>query len=660
MMKSRNTKTYLVLGLIFVILFAHLPVVYTMFYHNLTGAPTAKSGNIDGALLSPSRTVVLDGSWEFYWNRLIATEPQQGVKPDFLIRVPDYWSKYKISGSSLPADGFASYRLLLRGLDYSRPVTVYIPDFGSAYRVFIDGVLTAESGIVSKNTKKIFTVPQAKLYPVTLSEDKAHEVVIEVATTRFSGLYMAPVLKDYDSTVRENSNRDSTRLILFGTVLSFLIILIVLYGLSFRKNIRSPWFPVMGFLVLLRIMLTTEFYSFWQKTVFFNIPYETANELMFFVTFLLKFLLIFLVQEQFEITFSRKEKVFFFLYYTAIYLAYFFIPHVIYNRYLTVLLPVSTFALEGYSFLKVYFGRHQLKKFGLLIYGGVILAISGLIIDCYYINGNIYLNMSLTLLIMFSAYLMILSLVYALRIADLYNDFAVSSSLLAQAESRIAMQKEYYDTLCGQINEIRGIKHDLRHFIGVIGRLSGEGRTDELNRFLGEYAEEVETDPLPVFCENVVANSILGYYYLKAKKSQISFNCACSIQRKLNVSDNDLCVVLGNALENAIEACGKLKNPTARFISVEARILNGQLLIKIENSYNGCLKLKNDGYFSTKSEESHGIGMQNMGKVVGTYGGFVKTEHNGEVFTLMAAFPNPCDADEAQTCNETNSSFHSS
>lgn len=638
--ESRRTKAVLIFGLIFVVVFAHLPVLYTLFYHNLTGTPAAENGSFDSALLSPSQNIVLDGKWEFYWNRLIASEPKQGDKPDFLIGVPDYWSKYKIGGNWLPAGGFASYRLTLRGLNYAHPVTVNIPDFGGAYRVYIDGELSAESGILSKNAKNIFTTPNVKLSPVMLSAEKAHDVVIEVASTRFSGLYMAPVLKDYDLTVQTNSSRDALRFILFGTVLSSLILLIVLYGLSFRKNLRSTWLPAMGFFVLLRIMLTTEFYSFWQKTVFFNLSYETTNELMFFVTFVLKFLLIFLVQEQFGAVFSKKEKMFFFDYYTAIYLVYLFAPHGIYNRYLTILLPVSTFALEGYSFLKVYFSRQKLKKYGLLIYGGVILAISGLIIDCYYINGNIYLDMSLTLLIMFSAYLMILCLVYALRIADLYNDFAVSSTRLALARSQIEMQKDYFDTLSGQINEIRGIKHDLRHFISVIKRLAEEGRTGDVIRFLSEYAEQTETAPLPVFCENIVANSILGYYYLKSKKANIPFHCICSIQRQLNVSDSDLCIVLGNALENAIEACEKLSNSNARCISVEVRNTNGQLLIKVENSYNGCLKMKGNSFLSTKSGEFHGIGIQNIKKVVESYNGFVKMGNDEKIFTLMAAFPN--------------------
>lgn len=657
MKEAKHTKACLIAGLIFAILFSHLPLIYTLFYHNLTGAPTAAGGSINLTRLSPARKIVLDGKWEFYWQRLIAGEPQQEDKPDLLIKVPDYWSKYKINGKWLPASGYGSYRLTLQGLAYPRPVTVYIPDFGSAYRVFIDGVLTAESGIVSKETKKIFTVPVAKLYPVTLSAGEAHEVVIEVASTRFSGLYMAPVLEDYDRAVQENSTRDKIWFTLFGTVLFSFFVLTVIYMLTFRKGIRAMWLPAISFFVLLRLMLTTEFYSFWQKTIFFNLSYEATNDLMFLETFVLKFLLIFLFQEQFGIAFSRKEKKFFFLYYTAIYLMYLYIPHGIYNRNLTIVLPVSTFALEIYSFFKLYFGRYQLKKFGMLIYWGVILAVSGLIIDSYYINGNIYLNMSLALPILLSAYLMILSLVYALRTADVYNDLAVSSSRLDLAKSQIAMQKEYYDALSGQMNEIRGIKHDMRHFVGVAGRLAEEGRYTELERFLSEYAQNTETDPLPVFCENVVANSILGYYSLKAREGGIPINFSCSIQRQLAMNDSDLCVVLGNALENAIEACGKLDNPEARFLAVEARTVNGQLLLKIENAYNGRLNIQDGSYLSTKGGEFHGIGMQNIKKVVEACGGFVKTEHSGKVFTLMAAFPNSGDAEAGQSGNQPDASI---
>lgn len=649
MKELNHKKVCLILGLLFVLLFTHLPVAFTMFYHELTGAPKAEGGKIDLSSQSLSGKIILDGSWEFHWNRLIVTEPQEDGKSDFLIKVPDYWSKYKINGSWLPAGGFASYRLTMQGLDYPRQVTLHIPDFGAAYRVFIDGELTAESGMVSVDNDKVYTTPMAKLYPVMLPAKVAHEVVIEVASTRFSGLYMAPVLKDYDSAVQENSDRTSIRFMLFGTVLFSFFALIVIYMLSFRKGMRYAWLPAMGIFVLLRIMLTTEFYSFWQRTLFFNLSYEDTNGLMFFITFVLKFLLIFLIQEQFGNAFSRKEKLAFFLYYAVIFLLYLFIPHEVYNRYLTIILPVLTFALEFYSFFKVYFGWHHLNKFGMLTCCGVMLAISGLIIDCYYINGNIYLNMSLAMLILLSAYLMIVSLVYALRIADVYKDYLVLSSMHEMARRQISMQKEYYDTLSGQMNEIRTIKHDMRHFISVIRQLCMEESYDELNLFLNESNAKTETEPLLVFCENIVANSILGYYSLKAKDAGIPFCCTCSIPRQLSVSDGDLCVVLGNALENAIEACIDLDNAGSRFISVEARTMNKQLLLRIENSYNGCLNNQDGSFFSTKVGENRGMGMRNIQKVMEDYGGFFKTEYDGKVFTLLAAFHNPCVTEEEQT-----------
>lgn len=639
MKRQKSTEALLILGMLFVLVASHLPVAYTLFYHSLTGAPTAKNGNIGLSGVSSGQSIVLDGEWEFYWNRLIASDPGQNTAPDFLIRVPDYWSRYKLNGSYLPAGGCASYRLVVKGLDAARPVTVYLPDFGSAYRVFLDGKLTAESGTVSKAASEVFTTTSAKLYPQTLSAGSEHEIVIEAATSRFSGLYMAPVLKDYDGAMQENDRRNSLRLVLFGTALFSFFVLIVGYLLPFHAVRRSVWLPVIGILVLLRIMMTTEFYHFWQNTVFFHFSYEATNPLMFFLTFAFQYLLIFLIQELLGIAFSRREKLALLIYYAALYLLYLFIPTGFYDRNLTVLLPVCAFFMEIYASFKIYHNRRKMKKHGLLVYWGTVLAVTGLIIDCYYINGNIYLNLSLSLLLLFSAYLMVLSLISSIQAAETYRDLALSTARLAQAKTQIAMQTEYYDMLREQINEIRSVRHDVRHFIGALKRLSDEGRYEELNLFLNEYAAKVDPAPLPVFCENIVANSILGYYFLRLKECGIVLRCTCQIPKQLSVSDSDLCVVLGNALENAMEACSKVEHPEARFVSAEARTVNGQLLVKITNAYNGVLNQEDGRYLTTKSTPCHGIGLQNIEKVVNACKGFVKTEHNGSVFTLMAAFP---------------------
>lgn len=99
-------------------------------------------------------------------------------------------------------------------------------------------------------------------------------------------------------------------------------------------------------------------------------------------------------------------------------------------------------------------------------------------------------------------------------------------------------------------------------------------------------------------------------------------------------------------MENAIEACEKLDIQQDRFVSVQARTINNQFLIKIENSFNGCLNVQNGSYISTKSEKSHGLGMKNIKRVVEANGGFIKTEYDRRLFTLMVAFPNVLSVEE--------------
>ena len=638
MKRGRHTEILLILGMLFALVASHLPVLYTVFYHEFTNIPQAKGGSIDLSDISGNDRIVLDGEWEFYWNRFLVTNPQEDAAPDFLIHVPDYWSKYKIHGDYLPADGFASYRLLLKG-GSSAPVTIYLPDFGSAYRVFIDGILTAQSGNVAEDPAEVFTTTKASLYPVTLTTQQKHEVIIEVATTRFSGLYMAPVMMDYNQAVHSKTIRNDLRLLLFGAALFSFFVLIVGYILSYSTEKHSVWLSVIGLCVLLRIMLTTEFFGFWQDKVFFNLSYEATNPLMFFLSFAFKYLLIFLIEELLGIDFSKKEKMWLLHYYTVFYLVYLIIPHGFYNRYLTILLPVCAFLIEIYAFFKIYRNRHQLKQYGLLVYGGATLAITGLIIDCYYINGNIYLNLSMALLLLFTAYLIILGLVSSIQASEISRDLAMSSASIASARAQIAMQTEYYNALSAQMHEIRAVRHDFHHFVNVLKRLCDEAKYPELKCFLSEYAGKADTEPLPVFCENVVANSILGYYSLRLKEHDIPFHCMCHIPKELSVSDSDLCIVLGNALENAMEACKKVAASDARSVLAEARMIGGQLLIKITNTYNGTVIAVGDTFLTTKAEPFHGIGMKNMKKVLDSYGGYVKLENNQKEFTLMAAFP---------------------
>jgi len=249
------------------------------------------------------------------------------------------------------------------------------------------------------------------------------------------------------------------------------------------------------------------------------------------------------------------------------------------------------------------------------------------------------LNMSLTLLLFFTLFSFIMSWVYSKRMGDLYDDFTQSSSQLELANNQIIMQKEYYESLSTQMNQIREIKHDIHHFVEVMHRLADAGSIDQLRSFLDEYSEKTKMDQLPVFCENVVANSIIGYNYLKAGRYGIPFTSRCSIGREFAMSDSDLCILLGNALENAIDACSKMENPDQKFVSVDAETIKGQWLLKVRNSHEGILVIEDGRYVSSKGGKSHGLGIPNIKRVVEQYEGVVRIDHTENEFTLMAAIP---------------------
>ena len=108
--------------------------------------------------------------------------------------------------------------------------------------------------------------------------------------------------------------------------------------------------------------------------------------------------------------------------------------------------------------------------------------------------------------------------------------------------------------------------------------------------------------------------------------------------------DSDLCIVLSNSLENAMEACRKVPPEQNPFVAAEARQFVGQFLIKVVNSYDGQLSKNGNTLATSKEGSGHGFGLNNIKKVVESYDGYLKTAYDGNTFTLMAAFPAESDA----------------
>ena len=108
------------------------------------------------------------------------------------------------------------------------------------------------------------------------------------------------------------------------------------------------------------------------------------------------------------------------------------------------------------------------------------------------------------------------------------------------------------------------------------------------------------------------------------------------------IDDMDICIIFGNALDNAIEACKKIENKSERYIHIKNVVLPEYMLLNISNSFSGEFKTENALFVTTKKDsENHGFGLKNIRSSVEKYGGTMtaKADPEKQVFHLSLLIP---------------------
>ena len=114
--------------------------------------------------------------------------------------------------------------------------------------------------------------------------------------------------------------------------------------------------------------------------------------------------------------------------------------------------------------------------------------------------------------------------------------------------------------------------------------------------------------------------------------------CDATVPPALTVSEIDLCVILGNLLDNAIESCRKIAEEEERFLRVYIGILKQQLYISVTNATTETVRQRTDAYFSTKRGD-HGHGLRRVDQVVKKYDGYLNRQNEPGVFATEILLP---------------------
>ena len=191
-----------------------------------------------------------------------------------------------------------------------------------------------------------------------------------------------------------------------------------------------------------------------------------------------------------------------------------------------------------------------------------------------------------------------------------------------------------------RIDAVRRVKHETMHHINACNMLYSQGEYQRL----GEYLQKLQTDgeaiqPLQ-YSNNLMIDYLVMSFSGKAEVHGIALHTDIAILPELSISDSDLCSLLNNVLQNAIEACLRIPDPGARWIRLEIRADENKVYFTCINSCDGYFVQDNGRYLTTKPDgTSHGYGMSIIQGLCRRNGGAMASEVNGDRFTVKVALP---------------------
>ena len=198
---------------------------------------------------------------------------------------------------------------------------------------------------------------------------------------------------------------------------------------------------------------------------------------------------------------------------------------------------------------------------------------------------------------------------------------------LRQENQLLIMQRQRYESLKAAIEEARQARHDLRHQLNQISMLVEEGDMEGLRGFLARSVSRIPSLETR-FCENSAADSVVGYY---CGLCEIPIHVRLDLPETLPVDEMDLCLVLSNLLENALEASLRTA-AVRRQITVTAYLHAARLLlIEVENPFDGAVKEK-DGVFRSSKRKGDGVGLQSVRHIAERSGGASTFTYQDGVF----------------------------
>ena len=241
-----------------------------------------------------------------------------------------------------------------------------------------------------------------------------------------------------------------------------------------------------------------------------------------------------------------------------------------------------------------------------------------------------------------SCFLLIVFFLLLLFLISVSGKLYFKNRQLLLRESEIEHETKQYQAYADSFRILRGWRHDFRNQLLTISELAKNHQSESLMEYLDELLAPSENGLLSAATGNVLLDAMLNTKQSVAKEQGITITSTVYLPEILSLSQVELSSLIGNLLDNAIDACRQLDDSLSKTISLQIKPNRGNLLIAMSNPSAGRYITGPQGLLlSTKNESGHGFGLERVRTIVEEHDGYLQILPEPESFSVRIILPLP-------------------
>ncbi|NBI66116.1 ATP-binding protein [Pseudoflavonifractor sp. 60] len=228
-------------------------------------------------------------------------------------------------------------------------------------------------------------------------------------------------------------------------------------------------------------------------------------------------------------------------------------------------------------------------------------------------------------------------LMMSVLVFNISRQYEVEKELARLKSEQAELLERDYTTLNRAYEVNAKLFHDFHNHIGVLRQLLAHEKYGEAVRYLDELQAPVQDLTAAVWTGDETADYLINSKAAAAETAGVRFQAQVEFPRRTNIRSVDLCAILGNLLDNAIEAARQVPNQSERTVALTIRRIHQMLVIKVENSFAAAPVQENGQLKTTKTGGGlHGWGLKSAQTAAEKYDGMVQANVSGEIFRAVA------------------------